>query len=61
MPLLTLVFEFLVFHMLVDKLLYEPRYEITREDSEILPVYYSTDSYKPLSMERLFMIDQMLK
>lgn len=61
MPLMTLMFEFLLFHTLLDKILYEPRYESAREDNEILPVYDSTDDYRPLSMERLFMIQQMIK
>lgn len=61
MPIMTLVFEFLVFHTLMERLLYEPRYETTKEDSELLPIYNSADDYRPLSMERIFMIQQMLK
>ena len=61
MPIMTLVFEFLIFHTLMERLLYEPKYEATREDEEILPVYNNVDKYRPLSMERIFMIQQLLK
>lgn len=61
MPLLTLFMEFIVFHTLVEKLYYHPRYETTKEDSELLPIYNSADDYRPLSIERLFVIQQMLK
>lgn len=61
MPIMTLVFEFLIFHALAEKLLYEPRHESSREDFEILPIYDSVGNYKPLSMERIYMIQQMLK
>ena len=61
MPLLTLLMEFVVFHVIMEKLLYEPRYDMTREDLEILPIYYYDSDYKPLSMERLYMIQQMIK
>lgn len=61
MPLMTLVFEFLIFHTLMERLLYEPKYESTREDEELLPVYDSANTYRPLSMERIFMIQQLLK
>lgn len=61
MALFSLFMEFVVFHTLVEKLFYEHKYESSREDSEILPVYNAIDKYKPLSMERLFMIQEMLK
>lgn len=61
MPLLSLLVEIIVIHTIVEKLYYRPEREVMREDLEILPVYDSTDDYKPLSMERLFMIQQMIK
>lgn len=61
MPLLSLLVEIIVIHTIVEKLYYRPEYEVTREDSEILPVYNSADDYRPLSMERLYIITQMLK
>lgn len=61
MPLLSLLVEFVVLHTIIEKMYYRPEYEATREDSEILPIYDSVDNYKPLSMERIFMIQQMLK
>lgn len=61
MPLLTLFMEFVVFHTLMERLLYEPKYEATKEDEEILPIYDSANAYRPLSMERIFMIQHMLR
>lgn len=61
MPLLTLLMEFVVLHTIVEKLYYRPEYEVMREDLEILPVYDNANEYRPLSIERLFMIQQMLK
>lgn len=61
MPLLTLLMEFVVLHTIVEKLYYRPEYEVMREDLEILPVYDNANEYRTLSIERLFMIQQMLK
>jgi len=35
---------------LVEKLCYNPKYEVTREDEEIMPVCYLADEYRSLSM-----------
>lgn len=58
---LTLLVEFVVLHTIIEKMYYRPEYEIMREDLEILPVYYNANEYRPLSMERLYIITQMLK
>lgn len=61
MVLMTLFMEFILFHALIEQVLREPTYEVTREDNEILPVYDSIDKYRPLSMERLYMINDMIE
>lgn len=61
MAIMTLFMEFVVFHTIFEKLFREPTYEVSREDSELLPIYDSMSSYKPLSMERLYMINDMIE
>lgn len=61
MAIMTLFMEFVVFHTIFEKLFREPTFEMGREDTEILPVYSDVSKYRPLSMERLFMIQQMIK
>jgi hypothetical protein len=59
-PILLLL-EYTVIHALVEKVFREPRRDTNREDIELIPIYGSIDKYRPLSMERLYIIDQMIE
>jgi len=59
-PILLLL-EYTVIHALVEKVFREPRRDTNREDIELISIYGSIDKYRPLSMERLYIIDQMIE